>query len=243
MDADAGAASAAGSGQGYDATPCLPTRGGLGALRRAAADCHGCPRFLAATQTVFGKGPARSRLMPVGEQPGDQEDVKGEPFVGPAGQLLRRALDEAGLGDENAYLANVVEHFKYPQAPRGKRRIHKAPNLREMTACRPWLAEELRLVAPEVLVVPGGTAGKALLGSSFRVGERRGVLLPMPDPSGEQSGMAPGRLLATVHPSAVLRADDVALRALGPGTRAPARFLGELGADSGRARVPRHPAG
>ncbi|MGW6785716.1 UdgX family uracil-DNA binding protein [Streptomyces sp. NPDC054987] len=208
MDADAGAASASDSGQGYDATPYLPSRGGLPALRRAAADCRGCPLFLDATQTVFGKGPARSRLMLVGEQPGDQEDVKGEPFVGPAGQLLRRALDEAGLGGEDAYLTNVVKHFKFTPAPRGKRRIHKAPSLREMTACKPWLAEELRRVAPEVLVVLGGTAGKALLGSSFRVGERRGVLLPMPDPFAERPGAAPGRLLATVHPSAVLRADD-----------------------------------
>ncbi|MFE9462797.1 UdgX family uracil-DNA binding protein [Streptomyces virginiae] len=195
-------------GQGYDATPYLPSRGGLAALRRAAADCHGCPLFQDATQTVFGKGPARARLMLVGEQPGDQEDLKGEPFVGPAGQLLRRALDEAGLGEENAYFTNVVKHFKFTPAPRGKRRIHKAPSLREMTACRPWLAEELKLVAPEVLVVLGGTAGKALLGSSFRVGERRGALLPMPDPFGEEPGTAPGQLLATVHPSAVLRADD-----------------------------------
>ncbi|KIF07177.1 hypothetical protein PL81_03520 [Streptomyces sp. RSD-27] len=208
MDADAGAASAADRGQGYDATPYLPARGGLEALRRAAADCHGCPLYLDATQTVFGKGPAGSRLMLVGEQPGDQEDVKGEPFVGPAGQLLRRALDAAGLGDEKAYVTNVVKHFKFTPAPGGKRRIHKSPSLREMTACRPWLAEELRRVAPELLVVLGGTAGKALLGSSFRVGEQRGVLLPMPDLPGGRSGAAPGQLLATVHPSAVLRADD-----------------------------------
>ncbi|MFF4580157.1 UdgX family uracil-DNA binding protein [Streptomyces sp. NPDC001389] len=208
MDAEAGAASAADRGQGYDATPYLPSRGGLAALRRAAADCHGCPLFLDATQTVFGKGPAGARLMLVGEQPGDQEDVKGEPFVGPAGQLLRRALDEAGLGDEKAYFTNVVKHFKFTPAAGGKRRIHKSPNLREMTACRPWLAEELRRVTPELLVVLGGTAGRALLGSSFRVGEQRGVLLPMPDPSGERSGAADGRLLATVHPSAVLRAGD-----------------------------------
>ncbi|MFB7861603.1 UdgX family uracil-DNA binding protein [Streptomyces sp. NPDC056069] len=207
MVADAGTASAADCGQGYDATPYLPSRGGLAALRRAAADCHGCPLFLDATQTVFGKGPAGSRLMLVGEQPGDREDAQGEPFVGPAGRLLRRALDEAGLGDEKAYFTNVVKHFKFTPDARGKRRIHKAPSLREMTACTPWLAEELKRVAPEVLVVLGGTAGKALLGSSFRVGERRGVLLPMPDLFGRQPA-APGRLLATVHPSAVLRADD-----------------------------------
>ncbi|MFD7258246.1 UdgX family uracil-DNA binding protein [Streptomyces sp. NPDC059874] len=208
MDASASAAPAAAAGQGYDASPYLPSRGGLASLRRAAAGCQGCPLFLDATQTVFGAGPARARLMLVGEQPGDQEDVRGEPFVGPAGRLLRRALDEAGLGDEDAYLTNVVKHFKFTPAPRGKRRIHKAPNLREMTACRPWLIEELRLVDPEVLVVLGGTAGRALLGSSFRVGERRGVLLPMPALDGGETAPAAGQLLATVHPSAVLRADD-----------------------------------
>lgn len=210
MDASASAAPAGEgeAGQEYDASPYLPSRGGLAGMRRAAADCRGCPLFRDATQTVFGKGPAHARLMLVGEQPGDQEDLQGEPFVGPAGRLLRRALDEAGLGDEAPYLTNVVKHFKFTPAPRGKRRIHKAPSLREMTACRPWLAAELRLVAPEVLVVLGGTAGKALLGSSFRVGERRGLLLPMPALDGGEPGTAPGQLLATIHPSAVLRADD-----------------------------------
>ncbi|QES46931.1 uracil-DNA glycosylase [Streptomyces venezuelae] len=212
---DAGTGAEAGAvGQEYDATPYLPSRGGLAGLRRAAAGCRGCPLFRDATQTVFGRGPSRARLMLVGEQPGDQEDRQGEPFVGPAGQLLRRALDEAGLGDEDAYVTNVVKHFKFVAAPRGKRRIHKTPSLREMAACRPWLEAELRLVDPDVLVVLGGTAGKALLGSSFRVGERRGVLLPMPalpDGNGDgggDGGAGHGRLLATVHPSAVLRADD-----------------------------------
>ncbi|WP_412075184.1 UdgX family uracil-DNA binding protein (plasmid) [Streptomyces xanthophaeus] len=210
MDARAGPAAgpAAAAGQDYDASPYLPSRGGLAGLRRAAADCRGCPLFQDATQTVFGKGPASARLMLVGEQPGDQEDLRGEPFVGPAGQLLRRALDEAGLGDEDAYVTNAVKHFKFTEAPRGKRRIHKAPSLREMTACRPWLAAELRLVDPDILVVLGGTAGRALLGSSFRVGERRGVLLPMPAPQGAGAGTGHGQLLATVHPSAVLRAGD-----------------------------------
>lgn len=205
---DDGAAPDTATGQGYDATPFLPARGGLPALRRAAAGCRGCPLFRDATQTVFGTGPARARLMLVGEQPGDREDVEGEPFVGPAGRLLRRALREAGLRDEDAYLTNVVKHFKFTPAPRGKRRIHKAPSLREMTACRPWLAQELRLVAPEVLVVLGGTAGKALLGASFRVSERRGVLLPMPAVDDTDPAPATGHLLATLHPSAVLRADD-----------------------------------
>ncbi|MFF5703632.1 UdgX family uracil-DNA binding protein [Streptomyces sp. NPDC012794] len=195
-------------GQEYDATPYLPARGGLKNLERAASGCRGCPLFRDATQTVFGSGPAGARLMLVGEQPGDQEDLRGEPFVGPAGRLLHKALDEAGLADEGAYLTNVVKHFKFALAPRGKRRIHKAPSLREMTACRPWLLEELRLVDPEVLVVLGGTAGKALLGSSFRVGERRGVLLPMPAPPGGEPGPPAGQLLATVHPSAVLRSED-----------------------------------
>ncbi|MEU9379254.1 UdgX family uracil-DNA binding protein [Streptomyces sp. NPDC048255] len=210
MDARAGPAAgpAAAAGQDYDASPYLPSRGGLAGLRRAAADCRGCPLFQDATQTVFGKGPASARLMLVGEQPGDQEDLRGEPFVGPAGQLLRRALDEAGLGDEDAYVTNAVKHFKFTEAPRGKRRIHKAPSLREMTACRPWLAAELRLVDPDILVVLGGTAGRALLGSSFRVGERRGILLPMPAPQGAGAGTGHGQLLATVHPSAVLRAGD-----------------------------------
>ncbi|MFF8268496.1 UdgX family uracil-DNA binding protein [Streptomyces sp. NPDC016562] len=202
-----GADPAAADGRQYDASPYLPPRGGLPVLRRAAAGCRGCPLFQDATQTVFGRGPAPARLMLVGEQPGDQEDRQGEPFVGPAGQLLRRALDEAGLGDEDPYVTNAVKHFKFTMAPRGKRRIHKAPSLREMTACRPWLAAELRLVDPEVLVVLGGTAGKALLGSSFRVGERRGVLLPMPALGGGDQDAGHGQLLATVHPSAVLRAD------------------------------------
>ncbi|GAA3385491.1 uracil-DNA glycosylase family protein [Streptomyces racemochromogenes] len=165
--------------------PASPRGGGLRNPKRAAAGCRGCPLFRNATQTVFGTGPARARLMLVGGQPGDQEDLRGEPFVGPAGRLLREALDEAGLGDEGAYLTNVVKHFK-----------------------RPWLLEELRLVAPEVLVLLGGTAGKALLGSSFRVGESRGQLVPMPPPAGPGEGAAPGRLLATVHPSAVLRSRD-----------------------------------
>ncbi|MEU3727727.1 UdgX family uracil-DNA binding protein, partial [Streptomyces sp. NPDC031705] len=204
MDADPGAAEA---GREYDARPYLPSGGGMRGLRQAAAGCRGCPLFRDATQTVFGSGPAHARLMLVGEQPGDQEDLRGEPFVGPAGRLLRKALDEAGLADEGAYLTNVVKHFKFTVAPRGKRRIHKAPSLRETTACRPWLVEELRLVAPDVVVVLGGTAGRALLGSSFRVGEQRGVLLPMPALDGGPDGSASGQLLATAHPSAVLRSE------------------------------------
>ncbi|MGW1375973.1 UdgX family uracil-DNA binding protein [Streptomyces sp. NPDC002446] len=186
------------SGQGYDATPYLPSRGGLPAHRRAAANCRGCPLFREATQTVFGSGSTSARTMFVGEQPGDQEDRRGEPFVGPAGRLLRRAMDEAGLDERQAYFTNAVKHFKFTAAARGKRRIHKAPSLREMTACRPWLHAELKLVGPEVIVVLGATAARALLGSSFRVTKERGTPIESDH----------GLVVATIHPSAVLRSDD-----------------------------------
>ncbi|WP_228976383.1 UdgX family uracil-DNA binding protein [Streptomyces sp. DH12] len=185
----------------YDASPFLPARGGLDALRAAAGECRGCPLHAPATQTVFGAGNPRARVLLVGEQPGDQEDRRGEPFVGPAGRVLRAALDEAGIDPDDTYVTNAVKHFKFERVPeRGKRRIHKSPGLREIAACRPWLDAEVRLVDPEVLVVLGASAGKALLGPSFRVGERRGVLLPY----GERGEC----LVATVHPSAVLRSRD-----------------------------------
>jgi uracil-DNA glycosylase family protein len=200
----------------YDATPFLPLRGGLPAHRKAAAECHGCPLYRNATQTVFGAGTSAARLMLVGEQPGDQEDRAGEPFVGPAGRLLHKALAEAGLGDEKAYVTNAVKHFSFTPAERGKRRIHKPPSLRETAACRPWLAAELRLVRPELVVALGATAGRALLGASFRVGKDRGTVLPLPVESGAmppsapaaESASGPGSIVATVHPSAVLRAAD-----------------------------------
>lgn len=151
----------------YDASPYMPQRGGLTVHRRAAADCRGCPLFEHATQTAFGKGDPSARIIVVGEQPGDQEDRQGEPFVGSAGRLLRKALGEAGIDTDAAYLTNVVKHFKFSQEGPGKRRIHKAPNLREMSACRPWLIAELRLVRPDVVVALGATAGKALLGGSM----------------------------------------------------------------------------
>ncbi|WP_129838700.1 UdgX family uracil-DNA binding protein [Streptomyces sp. RFCAC02] len=193
---------AAGPGR-YDAAPYLPRlNAGLAALRRAAADCHGCPLFEGASQTVFGAGDTRARLMLVGEEPGDQEDRAGEPFVGPAGRLLARATEDAGIDPDHTYLTNAVKHFKFTRPGGGKRRIHKSPTLREMSACRPWLDAELRQVAPEVVVTLGATAGRALLGSSFRVTRERGVLRPLP---GADDGT---RLVATIHPSAVLRADD-----------------------------------
>ncbi|MFF4785260.1 UdgX family uracil-DNA binding protein [Streptomyces griseorubiginosus] len=186
----------------YTAEPFVPERGGLDALRRAAAGCHGCPLHRYATQTVFGTGDPHARVMLVGEQPGDQEDRQGKPFVGPAGKLLDRALAEAGVDPAEAYVTNAVKHFKFTQAEPRKRRIHKAPSLREMTACGPWLARELELVEPELIVVLGATAGKALLGSSFRVTQVRGTVLE------EEIHGRPERLVPTVHPSAVLRAED-----------------------------------
>lgn len=193
----------------YTAEPFLPADGRRGtarldALREAAARCRGCPLHRDATQTVFGAGDPGARVLLVGEQPGDQEDRRGEPFVGPAGRILDQALEEAGIDPARSYVTNAVKHFKFEYAAggRGKRRIHKAPSLREMTACGPWLAAELALIAPEVIVVLGATAGKALFGSSFRVTKQRGVLIEQ-DVHGRSE-----RLVATIHPSAVLRADD-----------------------------------
>ena len=174
-----------------------PDRIGLATLRRAAEDCTACPLHLLGTQTVFGEGLKRARIVLVGEQPGDQEDRVGRPFVGPAGRVLDEALDEAGIDRDAAYLTNAVKHFKW--RPRGKRRIHQKPNASEIAACRPWLDAELAVVRPEVLVCLGATATQALLGRSFRVTRDRGRLLESP--------LAPATL-ATVHPSSILRAPD-----------------------------------
>jgi DNA polymerase len=183
----------------YDAGPYVPEDAGLPQLRRAAAGCAGCPLHRDATRTVFGSGAPGARVMLVGEEPGDQEDRRGEPFAGPAGRLLSRAVDEAGIDPEETYVTNAVKHFKFARSGGGKRRIHKPPSLRELSACKPWLLAELREVDPEVVVTLGATAGKSLRGSSFRVTRERGVALPL---SGGE-----GVLVATIHPSAVLRAD------------------------------------
>jgi DNA polymerase len=167
------------------------------ALRAAAAGCHGCHLWRPATQTVFGEGRRSSRLMLVGEQPGDREDRAGKPFVGPAGRELDRGLEAAGIERGDAYLTNVVKHFKFEE--RGKRRIHQTPKRFEIDACKPWLEAELDVVKPEALVLLGAVAAKALLGSSFKVTQHRGELL--------DSDLAP-IVTATVHPSAILRAPD-----------------------------------
>jgi uracil-DNA glycosylase len=180
-----------------DATPFLPERSSLKALREAADGCRGCHLWRPATQTVFGEGRKASRVMLVGEQPGDKEDRAGQPFVGPAGRELDRGLEAAGIDRADAYVTNVVKHFKFEE--RGRRRIHQTPKRFEIDACRPWLEEELKVVKPEALVLLGATAAKALLGSSFRVTRQRGELL--------DSDLAP-IVSATIHPSAILRAPD-----------------------------------
>ncbi|MFJ4471935.1 UdgX family uracil-DNA binding protein [Streptomyces sp. NPDC089424] len=187
----------------YTAEPFVPAGAtSLDALREAAAGCRGCPLHRDATRTVFGAGNAQGRVMLVGEQPGDQEDRQGRPFVGPAGKLLDRALAAAGIDPGETYVTNAVKHFKFTRAEPRKRRIHKAPTLREAAACAPWLAAELAVVEPELIVVLGATAGKALLGSSFRVTQVRGTVLE------EEIHGRHERLVPTVHPSSVLRADD-----------------------------------
>jgi uracil-DNA glycosylase family protein len=180
-----------------DATPFLPERLSLKQLREAAGHCHGCHLWRKATQTVFGEGPARAKLMLVGEQPGDVEDREGHVFVGPAGRELDRGLEAAGITRSDAYVTNVVKHFKFTE--RGKRRIHATPKKFEIDACRPWLDAELKVVKPQAVVLLGATAAKAILGSSFRVTQHRGELL--------ESGIAP-IVSATIHPSAILRAPD-----------------------------------
>jgi uracil-DNA glycosylase family protein len=172
----------------------LPARLSLTSLREAARDCEGCPLYLNATQTVFGEGQRTSRVMLIGEQPGNDEDLQGKPFVGPSGRLLDEALAAAGIDRDDAYVTNVVKHFKW--TPQGKRRLHKTPGAREIAACLPWLEKEIELIKPDVLVCLGATAAKALLGPGFRVTVQRGQDLP--------SKFAT-HTVATVHPSSILR--------------------------------------
>ena len=180
-----------------DAAKLIPDRPTIATLRDAAKDCQACDLFVRGTQTVFGDGSQKAELMLVGEQPGDQEDLTGHPFVGPAGKLLDRALEAAGIDRAAVYVTNVVKHFKWE--PRGKRRIHKKPNALEIAACRPWLDAEIQVVKPRAIVCLGATAAQALLGRQFKVSVHRGAFVPSP--------LAP-LVLATVHPSSILRAPD-----------------------------------
>ena len=180
-----------------DAAELIPDRPSLGSVRAAAKSCQACDLWRRGTQTVFGEGGRKAELMFVGEQPGDAEDMAGRPFVGPAGKLLDRVLEEVGIDRAVVYVTNVVKHFKWE--PRGKRRIHKKPNAGEIAACRPWLDTEIELVKPRAIVCLGATAAQALLGRQFRLTAHRGEFVP--------SSLAP-IVLATVHPSSILRAPD-----------------------------------
>jgi uracil-DNA glycosylase len=185
------------SADNFTAAPFLPKHRDLKSLQHAARECKGCPLYENATQTVFGAGRVTASLVLVGEQPGEREDIEGAPFVGPAGLLLDRCLADAGIDRREVYLTNAVKHFKWE--PRGRRRIHKKPNAREIAACHPWLDAELEEIQPEMIVCLGATAAQALLGRTFRVTHDRGKpLFP--------SGLPP--VLATVHPSSILRAPD-----------------------------------
>ncbi|HEV8269508.1 MAG TPA: UdgX family uracil-DNA binding protein [Thermoanaerobaculia bacterium] len=202
----------------------VPLDADLPALEEAASACRSCPLHANATQTVFGDGPADARIVFVGEQPGDREDLEGLPFVGPAGKLLDRALEEAGIERKSVYVTNVVKHFKWE--PRGKKRIHAKPGSRDVKACRPWLEAELHAVAPEILVCLGATAAAAILGSEARVERDRGRFMASPHASAT---------LVTIHPSALLRERDEEAR-----KRAYARFVADLRVVAAYARKKPH---
>jgi DNA polymerase len=190
----------------------VPESKNIATLRKAAATCRGCDLYLRATQVVFGAGPARAAMMLVGEQPGDKEDLEGEPFVGPAGAMLTRALGEAGIDPATVFVTNAVKHFSWE--PRGKRRIHKKPRASEIRACRPWLEAEIASVRPRVIVVLGATAAQSLLGTGFKLTAQRGQ--PIAFPLAEA-------VVATIHPSAILRAPDSESR-----EAALVEFVGDL---------------
>jgi DNA polymerase len=183
----------------------VPPSPSLSSLREAAAGCTACHLYELGTQTVFGEGRASADVMLVGEQPGDQEDVAGKPFVGPAGRLLDKALEEAGIDRDAVYVTNAVKHFKWTPSPNGKRRIHQKPDTREVRACHPWLEAEIAVLRPRLVVALGATAAQALLGKDFRVTKSRGEVFDLPPAS---------RIVATVHPSSILRSRTDEERAL-----------------------------
>ena len=185
------------------AAPLIPPKPTIPKLRVAATTCRACDLWKRGTQTVFGEGGAKARVVFVGEQPGDQEDIQGRPFVGPAGKILDKALEEAGINRDEVYVTNAVKHFKWE--PRGKRRIHKKPNTMEITACKPWVEAEIDVIKPDVVVCLGATAAQSLLGRDFKVSTQRGMWIPSP--------LAPF-VMATVHPSSLLRAPDDETRRL-----------------------------
>jgi len=185
------------------AAPLIPPEPTIPKLREAAMTCRACELWKRGTQTVFGEGRSKARVMLVGEQPGDQEDIQGRPFVGPAGKILDKALEEAGINRDEVYVTNAVKHFKWE--PRGKRRIHKKPNSMEITACKPWIEAEIDVIKPDVIVCLGATAAQALLGREFRVSTQRGTWVSSP--------LAPF-VMATVHPSSLLREPDEVTRRL-----------------------------
>jgi DNA polymerase len=196
-DAPSGSPDDANPGGRRSAAPFVPDTSSLRTLAAAAHECRGCDLYKTATQVVFGAGPKTARIMFVGEQPGDQEDREGAPFVGPAGALLDKALVDAGIPRDEVYVTNAVKHFKWE--PRGKRRIHKKPRVSEIKACRPWLEAELRVVHPVVLVCLGASAAQSVLGPQFKLMQHRGELL---------TSTLAEQVVATIHPSAVLRSPD-----------------------------------
>lgn len=199
------------------AAPFVPTAGDWEAVREAALTCRGCPLWERATQTVFGEGDLSARLMLVGEQPGDKEDLAGQPFVGPAGRMLDEALTDAGIDRSDVYVTNAVKHFKWRQ--QGKRRLHEKPNTFEISACRPWLEKEIEIVRPHGLVLLGATAAQGLLGRSFKVTQSRGQIQRL-------EGFPP--MAATVHPSSILRSpDDVSRRHAYEGFVADLKLISE----------------
>jgi len=219
-------------GEGPPASELAATKRTVKSLSAAANDCRACDLYKDATQTVFGEGPESARVLMIGEQPGDREDREGAPFVGPAGSVLDRALDEAGIDRADVYVTNVVKHFKWIR--RGKRRIHKKPNAEEIGACRPWLEAELRVVKPNIVVCLGATAAQALLGRDFLVTQRRGEFI-------EWNGAL---ATATVHPSSILRAQDDAsrheqMRAFVGDLRIVAAKLGKISRSSAGSRARR----